>query len=319
MHAANISRLDLNLFVVFDAIYREGSITRAAALLNLTQPAVSHALARLREQLDDRLFERRGREMVPTARARALVTPVREALRELQGCLTGAGGFDPASARRTFMLGLRDGLEACVLPPLMLSLAEQAPGVAVQSLMVPRRELASNLAAGRLDLAMDVQIPVDAEIHQQHLVDVPLVLMMREGHPLSNSQPGLEDYLAARHVLVSSRHRGPGLEDFAMARQGHRRQVVLRCQHYQSAMAVVAETDLLLTLPAMLAERLAPPGVVIRELPLSLSPLSLYLYWHRDHEADPAHRWLRTRLGAPLRGAVIGGRPSAVGKNSALP
>ena len=296
MHGLNIGRIDLNLFVVFEAIYREGSITRAASLLNLSQPAASHALARLRERLDDPLFVRRGRDMAPTPRARELINPVREALHGLQGCLAGGGGFEPAQAQRTFVLGLRDGLEACILPPMMQVLAQDAPGVDLQSLTIGRRELLSSLAAGRLDLAMDIQLPVDADICQEHLIDVPLTVMLRAGHPLVRGDLSLPDYLAARHVLVSSRRRGPGLEDFGLAQAGHHRRIALRCQHYQAAMATVAATDLLLTLPAMLADQLAPPGVVQRTLPVALPPLSLYLYWHRDQNADPALRWLRSKI-----------------------
>ena len=296
MQKLNIGRLDLNLFVVFEAIYREGSITRAAALLNLSQPAVSHALSRLRERLEDPLFVRRGRDMVPTPRARELILPVREALQGLQGCLTHQDGFEPTQARRTFVLGLRDGLEARVLPPLMQALANEAPGVDLQSLTVGRRELASSLAAGRLDLAMDVQLPVDADIRQAHLMDVPLMVMLRAGHPLAGDTLSLADYLAARHVLVSSRRRGPGLEDFGLAQAGHHRRIALRCQHYQAAMATVAATDLLLTLPDMLARDLSPPGVVVMPLPVRLPPLSLYLYWHMDQDADLALHWLRQRV-----------------------
>ena len=111
----HVSRFDLNLFVVFDAIYTEGSLTRAAKVLNLTQPAVSHALGRLRDRLDDPLFVRQGSRMVPTARARAMVSPVRHALGGFQRCLSDEGGFDASEAERTFVLGLRDGLELSLI------------------------------------------------------------------------------------------------------------------------------------------------------------------------------------------------------------
>ena len=294
MHDIDISRLDLNLFVVFDAIYREGSISQAARRLSLTQPAVSHALGRLRERLDDPLFVRRGRQMAPTPRARQLVEPVRKALEGLQACLSEQSGFDPSAARRTFVVGLRDGLEACVLPDLMTALLARAPGVELQSLLVSRRELAHELAAGRLDLAMDVQLPVPGEIEQHPFLDVPLVVLMRSGHPLSEGTLTPARYLEAGHVLVSSRRRGPGLEDFGLAQHGHRRHIPLRCQHYQAAMEVVANTDLLLTAPQMLAARLASSSRFhVKPLPLELPSMSLYFYWHQDQQRDPGHAWLR--------------------------
>lgn len=302
MHEKNIARIDLNLFVVFEAIYREGSISRAANGLNLTQPAVSHALARLRERLGDPLFVRRGHQMVATPRARALADPVREALRGLQHCLTGEEAFDPSSARRTFVLGLRDGLEACVLPPLMRYIEQHAPGIEVQSVTVARRDLARELAVGRLDMAVDVQLPTAAEVQQQPLMDAHLVVLMRKAHPLARGTLTSKRYLGARHVLVSSRRRGPGLEDFGLAQLGLKRELGLRCQHYQAAFEVVADSDLLLTLPQMLASRLASKDrFVIRKLPLALPLMGLYLYWHRDQHSDAAHVWLRDIFARELR------------------
>ena len=297
MQQIDISRLDLNLFVVFDAIFREGSISGAARRLSLTQPAVSHALGRLRERLDDPLFVRRGRQMAPTPRARQLLEPVRQALAALQQGLNAEAEFDPAHAERTVVLGLRDGLEACVLPPIMAYLMAQAPGIELQSLQVSRRDMVRELAAGRLDLAMDVQLPVPAEIEQRPVLTVPLVVLARRGHPLAGKPLTLARYLAAAHVLVSSRRRGPGLEDFGLAQAGHQRCITLRCQHYQAAMAVVASTDLLLTAPEMLARQLAPAQqFVMLDLPVALPPMSLYFYWHRDQDQDPGHRWLRDWL-----------------------
>lgn len=294
MQQIDISRLDLNLFVVFDAILREGSISGAARRLNLTQPAVSHALGRLRERLDDALFVRRGRQMSPTPRARQLIEPVRQALSALQQGLNAEADFDPASAERTLVLGLRDGLEACVLPQIMAYLLEHAPGIELQSLQVSRRDMVRELAAGRLDMAMDVQLPVPAEIRQRALLSMPLVVLMRRDHPLSRRPLTVRRYLEASHVLVSSRRRGPGLEDFGLAQAGHQRRIALRCQHYQAALEVVAATDLLLTAPQMLAQRLAPAErFVSLALPVALPPMSLYFYWHQDQDRDPGHRWLR--------------------------
>ena len=199
----HVSRFDLNLFVVFDAIYTEGSLTRAARVLNLTQPAVSHALGRLRDRLEDPLFVRQGARMVPTSRARAMVTPVRHALGGLQRCLSDEGGFDVADAERTFVVGLRDGLEGCLLPPLTAGILEEAPGVRLQSMTVARRQLATELASGRLDLAADVLLPLPDAIEHRPVMSGPLVVIMRPGHPLAGKLD-LPAYLAAQHVLVSS-------------------------------------------------------------------------------------------------------------------
>src|SRR5476651_1403531 len=125
----HISRVDLNLFIVFEAIYAEGSITRASLKMNLTQPAISHALNRLRLLFEDPLFERQGHVMVPTPLARSIIDPVRSSLRGFEVTLNGAERFEPASSERTFSLGVRDVLEASVLPPLMAALSRKAPSV----------------------------------------------------------------------------------------------------------------------------------------------------------------------------------------------
>ena len=291
----HVSRFDLNLFVVFDAIYTEGSLTRAAKVLNLTQPAVSHALGRLRDRLGDPLFVRQGSRMVPTARARAMISPVRHSLGGFQRCLTEEGGFDASEAERTFVLGLRDGLEGCLLPPLMAGMMDEAPGVHLQSLTVRRRQMATELASGRLDLACDVMLALPDTIEHVPVLSGPLMVMMREGHPLSEGMD-LPAYLAAQHVLVSSRREGPGLEDFGLARQGYRRHISLRCQHYQAAIATVQQSDLLLTLPATLAGQLSRDNMHLLPLPADLPELEMHLYWHRDQTGDPAHNWLRQKV-----------------------
>lgn len=292
----SINRIDLNLFAVFDAIVREGSISAAARRLNLSQPAVSHALARLRSQLDDPLFVRRGRQMVATPRAQQLISPVRDALSTLGRCLTSAPAFEPALARRSFVLGLRDGLEACLLPPLIAHLQQAAPGVTLQSLTIARRDTQRELAAGRIDLAVDVLLPGAVELHQQRLLEDGLTVLLRRAHPLAQQRLTLNRYLAAQHVLVSSRRRGPALEDAGLAELGKQRQIALRCQHYQSALEVVASSDLLLTLPTLLAGRLADQRFLALSLPLPAPPMALYLYWHPDRDDDEAHGWLRQLL-----------------------
>jgi len=143
----HISRVDLNLFIVFEAIYTEGTVTRASQQLNLTQPAISHALNRLRSMFDDPLFVRQGNSMVSTPLARSIIEPVRQALRGLEMTLTDNGKFDPSQARKQFNLGLRDVLESTVLPPLLDSMTQQAPEINLAAFQVERRELVSELAA----------------------------------------------------------------------------------------------------------------------------------------------------------------------------
>ncbi|MGB7192603.1 MAG: LysR family transcriptional regulator [Collimonas pratensis] len=296
----HISRIDLNLFVVLDTIYAEGNITRAAKALSLTQPAVSHALARLRELLGDPLFIRQGSSMLPTPMTRSLIGPVRQALQTLEVSVKHGNQFDPASSRRSFNLGLTGVLEARLLPPLMQLLQAQAPMVAINSVRVERRQLASELAAGTLDIAVDVLLQRPAEIHSTPLSRDALVVIARQDHPALQEGVGLDldTYLAQSHILVSSRRTGPGIEDVELARMGRQRQIGLRCQHYHAACHVVSASDLLTTMPEHYAQiaNLNLPNRIY-PLPLPTPTLDVYLYWHENAELDPANRWLRAVLG----------------------
>lgn len=293
----HISRIDLNLFVVLDAVYREGSVSRAAKLLNLTQPALSHALGRLRDMLQDPLFIRQGARMVPTPMAHQLIGPVREALQMLEVSINGSSSFEPASAVRNFTLGFRDVMETVSLPRLAHLLQQEAPGISISSTRVEYRELEAHLANGKLDLGVDVQLPLSDNIRRAHLAQDTLVVVTRNDHPLIRDTLSMEDYLAATHVLVSSRRTGPGLEDMELSRLGLARHIRIRCQHYLAACHVVSESDLLLTMPAAyasVANRNLPNR--IHALPFAPPPLDIYLYWHQNTENDPANRWLRTLL-----------------------
>lgn len=295
IQAMHVSRIDLNLFVVFDTIHTEGGITRAAEKLHLSQPAISHALARLRELFGDPLFVRQGQAMVPTPLARSLVAPVREALRVLEGTLDGRERFDAGTSHRRFVLGTRAELEAVLLPPLVARLAVEAPQAELAAVRLDRRRLETDLASGTLDLALDVLQPVSAAIRTRRLGAEALVVALRAGHPAIAPGLDLEAYLALDHVLVSSRRRGAGLEDVALQKLGASRRVRLRCQQYFAAFRVVACTDLAVTLPAshaaVLNERF---GHVLLPLPFVTPGLERYLYWHENVEESPAHVWLRT-------------------------
>jgi DNA-binding transcriptional LysR family regulator len=293
----HISKIDLNLFTVFETIYSEGSVTRASQKLHLTQPAISHALARLRLIFDDPLFVRQGHAMVSTPLARNIIEPVRLALRGLEVTLTDAGKFDASSASNQFNLALRDVLESTVLPPLMQNICSQAPLVNLAAIQVERRELLSELAAGTLDLAIDMLLPLPNEIRRQKIVQDDTVVLARQGHPIIKSKLDLESYLNAEHVLASSRRKGMGLEDFELSRLGLQRRIRLRCQHYFAACRVVSQTDMLLTMPEGYA-RIANEqfGNQILPLPLPMPSWDVYLYWHQNVENDPANRWLRQQV-----------------------
>lgn len=297
MQDINLSRVDLNLFVVFDAIYQAGNLTRAAQVLNLSQPAVSHALARLRERFDDPLFERAGKGMTPTPLAKAIIERVRSALQDLESTLGEGLAFDPVLANRTFTLAARDVMETTALPPLMAHLQKTAANIQLRSLRVARREMMSLLSSGQIDFAADVLLPVTDDIEHQPLGKENMAVVMRADHPLLGKPWSLDSYISARHILVSSRNDGPGVEDFALTRLGKQRHISLRCQNYYAALQVVKDTDLLLTLPQTYARQAAESAdIVLQQMPLPIPAVEVHLYWHRKANRDPALMWLKAQM-----------------------
>ncbi|MGM0769194.1 MAG: LysR family transcriptional regulator [Pseudomonadota bacterium] len=291
-----LNRLDLNLLHVFDTIYREGSLTRAARALHLTQPAVSHSLSRLREHFDDPLFTRQGNQMIPTPLARRFLESMRPGLTQIQSAVNQFHAFDPASQRKTYSLALRDILESTFLPQLMHRLADY-PELEIISQRIPRRDMETQLAAGKLDFAVDVLLPVSNQTAHELLRRDRLVVLARLDHPLAQEALTMEQYISARHVLVSSRTEGPGIEDFELSRLGVQRHIRLRCQHYYAACRVVESTDLLLTMPETYARIIAERADIrILTPPAELPDIDVHLYWHKAYEREPALIWFREQL-----------------------
>ena len=289
-----INRIDLNLLVAFDAIYREGGITRAADKLHLSQPAVSHALARLRELFDDPLFERDGRRMVPTPKARGLIGTVQRSLRDLQIMFNDIERFDPASREKTFTLGMRDLLEASILPVLADYLTVDAPHIDISSVRLSRPDLEAELAAGVLDAAIDVLQPVSDAIHVRRIAQDRMVVVARHNHPGIGKKITLERYLNQGHIQLSSRRSGQSFEDVELSRLGINRTIRLRCQNAYAAFRIVSETDFLLTIAENYARNLAPQfNVQIVPMPLDTAAFDAYLYWHSNVDNDPGNMWLR--------------------------
>lgn len=288
------NRLDLNLLHVFDTIYREGSLTRAARALHLTQPAVSHSLARLRDHFGDPLFSRQGNRMVPTPLARRFLESMRPGLNQIQSAVNQFHAFDPTTHRKTFSLALRDVLESTFLPRLMTRL-DDFPDIEITSQRITRRDMETLLAAGKLDFAVDVLLPVGDQTAHEQLRRDRLMVIARKDHPLArNPALSMDDYVAASHILVSSRTEGPGVEDFALSRLGLQRRIRLRCQHFYAACQVVENSDLLLTMPATYAEQVARSNqICLLEPPPGLPEHDVHLYWHRAYEKEPALLWLR--------------------------
>jgi len=285
--------VDLNLYRVFDAIYSEGSLTRAAEVLHVTQPAVSNALARLRTHYGDRLFVRGASGMQATPMAESVAPDVRRALKLLGDTLAASGQFDPATSARRFRLRLSDLLEALLLPPLLKQVQQLAPSVTLETFQGTRRDLIRDLASGEADFAADAVLYSDPQLQHVRLAHDHYTCILRPDHPATRRPLTMEAYLALQHVMPSSRRRGLGHVDLALRRQGQQRRILLRSQHYLLAPHVVKSTDLVLSAPSALARL---HGLASLPLPFDVAPLEIHLYWHKRADGDAALSWLRARI-----------------------
>ncbi|MDF1735451.1 MAG: LysR family transcriptional regulator [Minwuia sp.] len=298
----NLSRVDLNLFVVMEAIYAEGGITAASRRLNLSQPAVSHALGRLRDLFDDPLFQRSGRTMAPTPLARRIIEQVRQSLNGLEETLDRPDGFDPATATKRITIAMREAMQAAILPVLMVELAASAPGIDLVVVRIDRRDIERELASGRIDLSVDVPLPLTDSIRRARLGREWLSVVVRQGHPLTTVPLTLDRYLAQQHIVVSSRSRGLSAEEYELSRRNLKRRIRMRCQNYLGACEAVRQTDLVLTMPQSHARTLNTHfGNELLAFPIETPAYDTYLYWHASADLDAANRWFREHFLAAVR------------------
>ncbi|RMR53174.1 Regulatory protein, LysR:LysR, substrate-binding protein [Pseudomonas cichorii] len=291
----NLSKVDLNLFIVFDAIYTEANLTRAGQIVGITQPAVSNALARLRETFNDPLFVRTAQGMVPTPMAQNIIGPVRNALSLLRVSVQESRIFNPLQASKNYRISMTDLTEAVILPLLFQRLRRQAPAVTIESFLSKRRETTKELAAGRLDFAVDAPLNTDPQVRHVKLMEDKYVCAMRKGHPLAGKAAfNLDDYLAQAHIHISSRRSGLGHVDLALGKMGIQRKIALRSQHYLMATQVLQQTDMVMTVPERFSRR---HDLHYAQLPVSDVPaVETHLYWHESTDQDPANRWMREQL-----------------------
>ncbi len=291
----NWRTLDLNLLVVFDAVSQERSATRAAAKLNMTQPAISHALARLRGALRDDLFVRTPDGMEPTPYAERLAGPVRAALEGLGAALDGAAAFDPATATRGFTIALDNRAALVLAAPVAAAVAAEAPGVSLDLRPSGTLDVAGRLDRAELHLALGSLAAPGERFADLQLFESSYVALMRRGHPMAEGGAiSLAAFSAVPHLALSSTGEGTGFVDAELARHGLARRVALRAPLLAAA-AVLAQSDML----AVVGERtarafagIAPLQVVA--LPFASPRLVAAMLWHRRLDDVPAHRWLRS-------------------------
>ena len=290
----NLRTLDLNLLRAFAAIHLERNVSLAARRENLSQPAMSNALARLRRSFDDALFVKLGARMEPTARANQLIQPVMQALALLETGIEGPAHFDPQRDTRCFKLLMSDAGESAILPDLVQRVVDtSASAVRFEVVKLPHEAYAQALQSGQADVAIGHLPFLRAGFEREALFEDAYRVILREGHPLQGRRLSLAAFAAAQHVAIAT-----GSADLTVERQlaRHRlvRSVKLKVSHYHVAVDVVARSDLLATVPQLIAAQAR--GVIALPLPLNVKPVAVQLVWHTIASGDPGHRWLRGLL-----------------------
>lgn len=285
----SLSRFDLNLLLVLDAVLTEGSVTKAASRLHVTSSAVSNALARLRVLLGDQLLTRKGRGIVPTPRALELGPILAKGLRDLHDAVR-AGGFSPAMTTRRFTIALSDVGQAVLLPRIVSLFFKEMPRARLRAVGIDSLVLLGGLAGPEVDVVIGPE-GADGDIHAERLFEQNAVLICREGHPALRKTPDPESKGALRHVAIDMAP-GQTLRDLAgaaYARAGVARDVAMTVPTFSAAASIVSATDLVATVPASLFD-VVGPLLRLRALPAPIPPLPIVtnLSWHERTDADPA-------------------------------
>lgn len=301
IHAVNkdrdLSSLDLNLLVVFDAIFKDRNITVAARRVGLSQPAMSSALTRLRKFFDDPLFVRTSVGMQPTPHAQLLAIPIQRACELVAGALQTDSAFDPATATCTYRLYMTDIGEAVYLPKLLGALAQRAPGVKIKVMRIPEQGEQAAMAAGDVDLAVGFFPELRAGFFQQRLYSDQFVCLLRADHPLAGSRLSIEQFASLRHAVVATAGTGhEGTIGRAVAK--HKLKVSLTLPHFMALPLLVSQTDYVVTVPRRLALVFAGYGnLKIIESPIKIPSFEVKQHWHERYHHDPASQWLRALVG----------------------
>lgn len=309
-----LGRLDLNLIKVFDAVYEDRSLLRAGKRLNLSQSAVSHALARLRDVVGDALFVRTAQGMTPTARAIAMADGLRESLRRIEGTL-GMEPFDATRSVRRFVVAANDHLTAVMVAELSRMMLREAPGIDLAIRPSTRIDLAEQIDVGRIDLAVGIFAQVPSRLSSRTLMTQDERIVMRKGHPASRRRLALPDLARYPLVTVSVGGQEEGAVDGFILERGLARQAEMFDRHaledallakglaprYRTTVphslaipALLRGSDMLSIMPGSLARNLAAAGdLTVRAPPYPSSPATIRAVWHGRNDHDPAQLWLQ--------------------------
>jgi DNA-binding transcriptional LysR family regulator len=294
--AVDLHRIDLNLLVSLDMLLAERNVTHAAHRLAISQPALSAQLRQLRDMFGDPLLVPAARGMTPTPRALELQGPLRALLASVNQLVTGQQAFDPASASDTYRIAATDSIQAAVCVPLVAAMRLRAPGTRIALFPADQPRLGEQLASGEIDLVLGTRQSLPDAVKSRPLYEESFLCLLRRGHRDAGRPLDLDTFCELDHVLVSPAGGGfSGAVDDALARLGRRRRVVASLTSFLVAPALVAQSDLICTMPARLAHAMGDTVTVLPP-PCEVGSFAVHMAWHARTDHDPAQKWLRRQI-----------------------
>lgn len=288
---------DLNLIRVFLTIYETGRVSTAAEILNLTQPTISYSLKKLREALNDPLFSRTANGMKPTLIGELTYSRFLSAIGNINNALDITRTFDPEESSRQFRITMSDIGELIFLPPIVEKLKTEAPNIELQVIQVPIKDVDEWLSTGKIDLAVGNFSVFEPKGNQQKIFKEKYVCLMSKNHPSIKDKLTISNFTKARHILVSSPFSGHSLIEESLKRKGVTRKISLQIEHFTILPRLLAESDLIVTLPSRVAklfESYTP--LTTHPLPIKIPEFDVGLLWHHHQENDPGHSWLKKTI-----------------------
>lgn len=291
LEVGNFLRIDINLYPLFIAIFEQKSISKAAQLLCISQSAVSHALQRLRLQLKDELFVRSGQKMLPTPFAEQIYQPIQTALSTIQNIAIPQHDFDP-SMLKSVKIAIHDEIEPIIFPQLVHHFSQLNLDIQFLSSKLDRKNMLADLSAQQIDFVIDLVQPYQENLQFENLIEDHFVACTLQ------TEMDLSLYLSSPHIGVSSRRTGLLLEDIYLNRQQLSRQIFMRCQHYSTALQVLAQyPNAILTIPHSILKHLHyAQDLKIHQLPIELPKIKMGMYWHEHVRQNPRHQFLRNEI-----------------------